>query len=114
LKFFDPIGEVTQMANDPSAAKSAYPATIADMRIGDRGYADPNALAPLRDGTSFLLGTFELHRNPDAIARMLVERIAGGWVVHANDVRDPNWRISRGLPWPGVSDSDLMPVVQIL
>jgi hypothetical protein len=45
---------------------------------------------------------------------MLVERVAGGWVVHASEVKDPNWRISRGLPWPGVSESDLMPVVKIL
>ena len=51
------------------------------MRVGDRGYADPNALAPLRDGTCFLLGTFALHAGPDAVARMLIERIIGGWVV---------------------------------
>ncbi|HEY2105657.1 MAG TPA: hypothetical protein VGH29_07720 [Candidatus Binataceae bacterium] len=95
-------------------ATQSQPATIAEMRVGDRGYADPNALAPLRDGTSFLLGTFPLHASPDPVARMLVERIAGGWVVHASEVKDPNWRISRGLPWPGVGESDLMPVVQIL
>jgi hypothetical protein len=35
-------------------------------------------------------------------------------VVYASAVKNPNWRISRGLPWPGVSDSDLMPVVKIL
>lgn len=95
-------------------ATPSQPATIAEMRVGDRGYADPNALAPLRDGTCFLLGTFPLHESPDADARMLLERITGGWVVHASEVRNPNWRISRGLPWPGVGDSDLMPVVKIL
>ena len=95
-------------------AKPSHPATIADMRVGDRGYADPNALAPLRDGTSFLLGTFAVHESPEAEARMLVERITGGWVVYASEVKNPNWRISRGLPWPGVSESDLMPVVKIL
>lgn len=88
--------------------------TIANMRLGDRGYADPNALAPLRDGTCFLLGTFPLHAEPDSVARMLVERVPGGWVAHASAVKNPNWRISRGLPWPGVSESDLMPVVKIL
>jgi hypothetical protein len=96
------------------SAQRRPPATIADMRVGDRGYTDPNALAPLRDGTNFLLGTFELRQTPGGDARMLVERVAGGWVVHASEVKDPNWRISRGLPWPGVSESDLMPVVKIL
>ncbi len=84
------------------------------MRVGDRGYADPNALAPLRDGTNFLLGTFALVPQPDAVARMLVERVVGGWVVHASAVSNPNWRISRGLPWPGVSEEDLKPVVKVL
>jgi len=102
------------MVNDSTATKSAPPATIADMRMGDRGYTDPNALAPLRDGTCFLLGTFPLLQDPDAVARMLVERVAGGWAVHASSVKNPNWRISRGLPWPGVGESDLMPVVKIL
>jgi hypothetical protein len=95
-------------------SESTASMTIADMRVGDRGYADPNALAPLRDGTCFLLGTFPLHREPDPVARMLIERVAGGWVVHASDVKNPNWRISRGLPWPGVGEGDLMPVVKIL
>lgn len=97
-----------------SETKSSGPATIAEMRLGDRGYADPNALAPLRDGTSFLLGTFPVYARPDALARMLVERVAGGWVVHASAVENSNWRISRGLPWPGVAEKDLMPVVKIL
>jgi hypothetical protein len=101
------------MTNE-GGAKSPPPSTIGEMRLGDRGYTDPNAWAPLRDGTSFLLGTFELYRSPHGEARMLVERVAGGWVVHASQVKDPNWRISRGLPWPGVSESDLMPVVNIL
>jgi hypothetical protein len=101
------------MVNGSSATKS-QPATIADMRVGDGGYADPNALAPLRDGTCFLLGTFALHQAPQTVARMLIERVAGGWVAHASEVKNPNWRISRGLPWPGVSERDLMPVVQIL
>jgi hypothetical protein len=102
------------MANDLDATKRLPPASIAQMRVGDRGYADPKAWAPLRDGTSFLLGTFPLHQQPDAVARMLVERVSGGWIVHASAVKDPNWRISRGLPWPGVAESDLMPVVNIL
>jgi hypothetical protein len=90
------------------------PATIADMRLGDCAYADPNALAPLRDGTCFLLGTFPVSAVPDAVARMRIERITGGWVVYATEVSNSNWRISRGLPWPGVSEGDLMPVVKIL
>jgi hypothetical protein len=103
------------MSSRKSSAEQHHPpATIADMRVGDRGYTDPNALAPLRDGTNFLLGTFELRQAPDEVARMLVERIAGGWIAHASEVKDPNWRISRGLPWPGVSQADLMPVVKIL
>ncbi len=100
--------------SSPGANAGQLPKTIAAMRVGDRGYADPNAWAPLRDGTSFLLGTFELRQAPDPVARMLVERVAGGWVVHASRVDNPNWRISRGLPWPGVGEADLMPVVKIL
>ncbi len=88
--------------------------TIADMRIGDRAWVDPNAWAPLRDGTSFLLGTFPAYAEPDEAARMLIERVAGGWLVHASQVNNPNWRISRGLPWPGAGEGDLMPVVKIL
>ncbi len=102
------------MANDTGSTSRSFPATIAEMRLGDRGYTDPNALAPLRDGTCFLLGTYPLLAAPDPVARMLIERIAGGWVAHASEVKNPNWRISRGLPWPGVGESDLMPVVKIL
>jgi hypothetical protein len=102
------------MSNRNPTSQAKLPATIAEMRVGDRGYVDPNALAPLRDGTNFLLGSFELRQTPDAVARMLVERIDGGWVAHASQVENPNWRISRGLPWPGTLQSDLMPVVKIL
>ncbi|GEM_PF-6801354 len=102
------------MSNINSDADYRPPATIAQMRVGDRGFTDPNALAPLRDGTSFLLGTFELRQTPDEVARMAVERVAGGWIVYASQVKDPNWRISRGLPWPGANQADLMPVVKIV
>jgi hypothetical protein len=84
------------------------------MRIGERAYTDPNALALMRDGTDFLLGTFPIYDKADAVAGMLIERVTGGWVVHASEVKNPNWRLSRGLPWPGASEGDLMPVVKIL
>jgi hypothetical protein len=91
-----------------------FPATIADMRLGDCAFTDPNALAPLRDGTCFLLGTFAVFAVPDAVARMRIERITGGWLVYASEVSNSNWRISRGLPWPGVDERDLMPVARIV
>lgn len=94
-------------------AESSQPATIAQMRVGDRAYTDPMALAPLRDGTCYLHGGFVVRSAPDAMSRMLIERVTGGWVVHATQVKDPNWRISRGLPWPGVTAEELMPVLRI-
>jgi hypothetical protein len=100
--------------SDESKPASSAPATIAEMRVGDRGYADPMALAPLRDGTCFLHGGFAVQSNPDPVARMLIERIVGGWVVHASAVQNSNWRISRGLPWPGTVESELMPVAKIV
>jgi hypothetical protein len=103
------------MANKASELKSesSQPGTIAQMRIGDRAYTDPMALAPLRDGTSYLHGGFLIQSGPDAVSRMLIERVIGGWVAYASQVKDPNWRISRGLPWPGVSAEELMPVTRI-
>jgi hypothetical protein len=47
------------------------------------------------------------------VSRMLIERVTGGWVAYASQVKDPNWRLSRGLPWPGVSAEELMPVIRI-
>jgi len=99
------------MLNKPEESR---PATIAEMRVGDRGYADPMALAPLRDGTCFLHGGFAVQSEPDAVVRMLIERIIGGWVVHASAVTNSNWRISRGLPWPGTTANELMPVAKIV
>jgi hypothetical protein len=103
------------MANKASelTSESTQPGTIAQMRVGDRAYTDPMALAPLRDGTNYLHGGFLIQPVPDAVSRMLIERVIGGWVAHASRVKDPNWRISRGLPWPGVSAEDLMPVIRI-
>lgn len=103
------------MADKASELKpqSSQPATIADMRIGDRAYTDPMALAPLRDGSSYLHGGFAIRPVPDEVSRMLIERVAGGWVAYASQVKNPNWRISRGLPWPGVSAEELMPVIRV-
>jgi hypothetical protein len=101
------------MVDSASKPPSSSAATIAAMRVGERGYADPMALAPLRDGTCFLHGGFPVLPDPDEVARMPIERIVGGWVVYASQVKNPNWRISRGLPWPGVSEGDLMPVARI-
>ena len=94
-------------------SQSSAPGTIAEMRIGDRAYTDPMALAPLRDGTCYLHGGFAIVPAPDEVSRLLIERVAGGWVVHASKVKNPNWRISRGLPWPGVSAEELMPVMRV-
>ena len=103
------------MADKSSESKSelSQPATIAQMRVGDRAYTDPMALAPLRDGSCYLHGGFEVRSAPDATSRMLIERVTGGWVAHASQVKDPNWRISRGFPWPGVTAEELMPVLRI-
>jgi len=104
------------MEKESSESKSDAPgpATIADMRMGECAYADPAALAPLRDGTCFLLGTFPVFAVPGAVARMRIERVTGGWVVYASEVRNSNWRVSRGLPWPGTEERDLMPVAKVV
>jgi hypothetical protein len=96
-----------------SKSESSLPGTIAQMRVGDRAYTDPMALAPLRDGTNYLHGGFSIQSAPDEVSRMLIERVTGGWVAYASQVKDPNWRLSRGLPWPGVSAEELMPVIRI-
>jgi len=103
------------MANKASepASESSQTGTIAQMRVGDRAYTDPMALAPLRDGSSYLHGGFLIQPAPDAVSRMLIERVIGGWIAYASQVKDPNWRISRGFPWPGVSAEELMPVIRI-
>lgn len=100
-----------QKAADKELAKAP---TISTMRPGDRGYTDPMALAFLRDGTCYLHGGYSVQAQPDAIARLLIERIRGGWAVHASELKHPNWRISRGLPWPCVTWDELMPVAKVL
>jgi hypothetical protein len=107
------------MADKPGAGSApkeqpSGAATIAAMRIGECGWADPMALAPLRDGTCFLHGGFAVQSEADAVARMKIERIVGGWMVYASQVKNSNWRVSRGLPWPGVNEVDLMPVAKIV
>ena len=57
--------------------------TIADMKVGEVGYADPLALS---SDKAYLKGGYNVYHEPQGTAKMMVWRAKHGYVVDIGDM----------------------------
>lgn len=91
-------------------AKYEDRATIRYMKPGDIAWTLPWAVMVDEDHNVWINGDYPARQNPGGTVQMMIRRLNDGIeIMHGMEPQ----RVSRGVPWVGSTQDDLLPVIAI-